>query len=377
MKAILTQTQRFYLGRLSLILVALALCFGCQNAESQEGKIVIPQSGNADTSLQASVKEARIQNAVATDSQETQSVLTKFIIPTNLRKKSRLEPSGAMWLEDIQRYLLISDDTGTRRHKDHAPWLFLMDRNGVVEETPILVRNAPKVSDLEAMAEREDGRLILISSQSESKKGKRPETRQQIWEVERKGREFTMLRHAAFYSILKRDLKPEEQQALGLSAKTKTGDWLLNIEGMAYRKNSLYFGLKEPVPQTGALIWHLSDLDRFLSEGKLSSGQLSLFATVDLGNVRGRHAGISSMTFDKQGRLWMASTVAALDKEYQQGSVNLIREFTAGRIVATRKAVFPGYKPECLCLVPGGGMTVIFDEGQDTPLFTTIRIDNP
>ncbi|MFA6033529.1 MAG: hypothetical protein WC889_11575, partial [Myxococcota bacterium] len=53
--------------------------------------------------------------------------MTPVTVPEELHRRSSFEPSGMTWLSDIDRYLVVSDDTA-KGSPGHTPWVFLMDR---------------------------------------------------------------------------------------------------------------------------------------------------------------------------------------------------------------------------------------------------------
>ena len=55
-----------------------------------------------------------------------------------LARTSMPEPSGIVWSPTLSRYLIISDDTGSKESgTNHAPWLFAMNREGVFDPAPM------------------------------------------------------------------------------------------------------------------------------------------------------------------------------------------------------------------------------------------------
>src|SRR2546423_864137 len=50
------------------------------------------------------------------------------------------EPSAVIWSAQLQRYLVVSDDTGLReRGTYHAPWLFTMNAKGELDAEPLRI----------------------------------------------------------------------------------------------------------------------------------------------------------------------------------------------------------------------------------------------
>ena len=97
----------------------------------------------------------------------------KLHIPDSLRSLSRFEPSGLTWFAGLNRFVVISDDTGQKNKNDHAPWLFTMDRHGRVDSDPLVIEGIDAVNDLESITRSADGSVYVLASQSYSKKDKR------------------------------------------------------------------------------------------------------------------------------------------------------------------------------------------------------------
>jgi multidrug efflux pump subunit AcrA (membrane-fusion protein) len=297
-------------------------------------------------------------------------------LPDALRARTRFEPSGVLWLADIERFLVISDDTGLPGSDDHAPWLFLMDRDGVVDDQPVVIAGITGINDLEAvtvMGPVADGRLLLVSSQSLSSRDRRPSTRQLLIEVVRSGRTFTVKRQVEFLTALTATETPDGLARLGLGAQSPGGRLLLNIEGAAWRDGALYLGLKQPVGSAGAAIWRVTDVESMLS-GVLRPGQVVPYATLDLGPG----AGISDLLFAADGRLLVLSTIPD-GGAAQRGALHVVAGDLAGTPTARLLATWPGWKSEGIAVLPGapGRYAVVFDAGAETPRWVTVTVPAP
>ncbi len=289
----------------------------------------------------------------------------KVQLPRRLWMRTRFEPSGLLWLEDIDRFLVISDDTGCRGRDGHAPWLFLMDKDGLVEPEPVRLIGVDEIDDLEAVADRGDGIIYLLSSQSLNKRGKRRAGRQYLLEVERQGRRFAVLRRVELFSLLVESYGEAGLARLGLTQRTGDGKLVLDVEGMVYRDGCLYLGLKEPVGEDGAFIWRITDLDRVFSGSRLAPDQVSIYARVDLGGRGGLPAGISDMVLDEAGRLLILSTLVGAADSEQAGGCFVVDDFHRGRLNARQIFSFPKLKPEGICRIGAGRFRIVFDTGTD------------
>jgi multidrug resistance efflux pump len=327
-------------------------------AEAQPSKETVPVQTSRPSSIQTRTRES----------------LPQIQVPETLMKQTNVEPSGVVWLADIDRYLIASDDT-TRGKKKHAPWLFLMDGQGRMEPTQILLSGINELNDIESVAMRADGLLYLVSSQNISKKGNRPESRQHILKVQRSGRDFRVVGTVDFYSALVKSYAPEQLSALGLGEKAEDGELILNIEGSAWLNGDLLLGLKEPRPADGAVIWRLKNPDRLIEKAALEPGQLTLFGKVNLVTTDGRSGSISDLVVgDDQQLLALSSIPHASDSE-QMGGLYRLDKTDSGSITATLLFAFPRLKPEGVCALGNGRYTVVFDTDNTLPIpYLTVEV---
>jgi multidrug resistance efflux pump len=287
--------------------------------------------------------------------------LEDIAIPKQLKKRSNFEPSGLVWLRDIERYLVVSDDTGTPAHNRHESWLFLMDRDGAIEADPIMLVGAGEMDDVESVCMRDDGAIYLISSQSMNKNGDLPVSRQMLFQVKRSDRKFTVE-----YSVPLRSL------LAGMPGGEIMDTADLDIEGSAYRDGSLYFGLKSPRESASAIIWRMTDPDAFFSRRALAPGQLTRYGAVDLGHDG---AGISDLAFDQQGRLIILASPVD-DRQAKHGLVLVVDQVKAGPMTARCVATFAKRKPEGIAETEDGNWAIVCEEGINSdPSWLTTRID--
>lgn len=277
-------------------------------------------------------------------------------VPAELKARSRFEPSGVVWLADIERYLVVSDDTGFKDRDNHAPWVFFMDRAGQVEPEPVTVKGLESVNDLEAVTLADRDILYLVTSQSVNRSGNRPAARQLLVRVKRTGRRLEAVGSVQLLPRWKEVLKGGEQEAL-------------DVEGIAWRDDTLYFGLKQPLGPDGALIWKMKRVDALFTAAAVRPGTLSLHAAVDLGSFQGRRAGFSELAFGPDGGLYALSTIPGAVGSEQEGAFLRLGPGRDNRMDARVLARFQGLKPEGLCATGRDGFLIVFDTGEDTPLF--------
>ncbi|MCW5981108.1 MAG: HlyD family efflux transporter periplasmic adaptor subunit [Bryobacteraceae bacterium] len=289
-------------------------------------------------------------------------------VPGGLLDRSRFEPSGIIWAERLQRYILVSDDTGLESANDNAPWVFTMSRDGEVDAEPLVIEGVEAVNDLEALASAPDGTIYLIASQSVNRKGKRRPARTVFVQARLEGRSLKVVRRVFLHQLLAEAAarEPALLGRLGLTSRPDTGPWL-EAEGLACRGNEVFLGLKDPLDGSGkALILRIADPDRLFREGSLAG--LTLWSKTSL-PVEGRPAGISGLLFLDDGSLLMAAT------NDHGGALFHARRPGGPELEAEQIASYPGLKPEGLCLSPEGDkLIVIFDRQDETPLWARLEI---
>ena len=293
-------------------------------------------------------------------------------VPRGLKQRTRFEPSGCAWLGDIGRALVVSDDTGVRGDEsDHAPWVFLLDRDGKVHGQPLVVQGVERLNDLEAVASDGGSTLYLVSSQSQSKKGRRPRERRLVIRVERKGETLVAVAQRELLDAIVSSYDQEQLAALGLRAHDV--DWAreLDIEAAAFVGGALLLGLKSPQSADGAILWRLDGLDEFFAGKRLRRGQLRRVATVDLG----AGAGFSGLAKLSRDTFLALSTVAHPSETLpQRGRVYFLRLGRGGEVQAKLLYEYEGLKPEGVCPMPDNKALIVFDQGARAPLFAIIKV---
>ncbi len=302
--------------------------------------------------------------------------LNEMHVPESIWKMSRFEPSGIVWVPEIEKYLIVSDDTGIEDTKsDHAPYVFLMDEKGVVETQPFRLSGIHQVNDLESVTSIGNNQYIFCSSQNISKRGKRPQNREYLLLVERNNSGFKVIKKVNLLSLIERSYSSAEQAQLGLIRKEKDGRLIINIEGIAFQDNTLLIALKEPSLNGRAILLQLSDMESIFDIQRLYSNQLSLFGTVNLGSYKGKSATFSDIHIKSDGVIYALSTIADVSDDIQMGTFHRIEKQSNGKLKADAIARFPNMKPEGICLDPYQQFFVVVDCDNRTPLFCTLDVE--
>lgn len=284
-------------------------------------------------------------------------------VSSELLARSRFEPSGLVWVPALDRYVIVSDDTGTKAENDHAPWLFTMTAEGAVDPQPLVVGGIAELNDIESIAADAEGGLWLMSSQSVSQKGKRPASRSQLVHVAI-GKAGGLLADKVidFAGLL--DAAPAATRAALGVLDTRS----LDIEAMAIQGGAVYLGLKAPVDGDGnARIWKIGAPAKLLA-GDLAGAQLSLWSKVKLtveADGRTVPAGIADMVFWDATTLVLGVTASGIDAKTQSGAV-YVATAAGGTLAPKHLRTFGGLKPEGLARTPrGDALAVMFDRGAE------------
>ena len=276
-----------------------------------------------------------------------------IVVPAALKSRSRFEPSGVVWVPALDRYVVVSDDTGHRKADEHAPLLFTMDREGRVDEVPLRIEGLDEIRDVESIAPAPDGGLYVLSSLSYSRKGRRDRSRTLFVRVALAEGRATV---AGAVSLA--PLFPERG---------------VEIEGMtASADGGLFLGLKAPLTPAGeATIWYVGDPDALLTTGDPAKAKLRVWGTVPLQVIAdGAPApgGISEL-LELPDRSLLVAATASLSAEPEQQDGILVHVPGHDRLSnPLTVATFPGLKPEGLSLSPDGeGIVIVFDTGEEVP----------
>lgn len=315
--------------------------------------------------------------------------VSRLTVPPALARRTRIEPSGLLWIPGWQRYLVVSDDTGTKERDDHAAWVLSLDAAGAFDPTPVLLEGLPEVNDLEAVARCGDG-IYLLSSQSSSRRGRRPLARQLL--VRAQATPGPTLRAEGAVPLLQAITRAAAGEgggawlsSLGLPADPATLQrapsgpdvpQVLDIEGLACVDGALLVGLKEPLDATGAaLLWRLQRPGELVTSGTLTRAQLAPFGRVRLPEpiTGAEHAmGIAGLMESPSGGLLVTSTLSAPVGGVMVGALWSLPALPADPAAETPVRllqVFPGLKPEGVAVAPGGATVIVFDRGSQPPLW--------
>lgn len=273
-----------------------------------------------------------------------------------------IEASAVLYLKDLNRYLILSDDT-----PGNQPLLFLMNPAGrITNEARVM--DLGKINDMEALAQNEEGKIYIAASQSHNKKGKQKRERRLLIRVKRQGLKFTLEASVDLHTLLQKAAEHAPQKPWVSFLLAGAAKRAIDIEGVFIRKGALYLGYKAPFLDGQSAILKIDQIDKVLDAAKLSPAAVSLFKTVRLGPVPGskQRQRISDL-FSRKDELFITSTTkkggALWRMTINTGALKLLASFT-------------GLRPEGIAATPKEDtLVLVFDQGDSAPSrFLSIKV---
>ncbi len=270
-------------------------------------------------------------------------------------KTKRIEASAIVRLKDMDRWLVLSDDT-----PDKEPLVFLMDARGNITKE-CLIRGLKEIDDMESAAVGDNGILYIASSLNANKKGKLEKSRKLLISVKREGDNFTLIRKADLYDLLEdsAERNPNEDWAQFVLSAMKDGS--LDMEGMFYRDGALYLGFKSPLDAGCSVVLKIDRIEEMLRKEKLDEGQVSVWKKIMLkADETSQQEHISDLFYHK-GTVYVTGTLP----EKSGGSLWRLDEDSENM---TRIKHFEGLRPEGIA--EGNdpdSLMIVFDQGKNNP----------
>lgn len=285
-------------------------------------------------------------------------------IPSAVTKRFSFEPSGAIYLDDLKKFLVISDDTD----KQKSATLFLVNPNGHVDEQTMIVPGLDKVSDFESISQN-DSHIYLMTSQGVTKKGKDKEERNLLVRFKRSGLTLSGTESVNFKPLLMKAIEGSaDKKVKDIFGKVKAKD--IEIESHFMMGADLFVGFKEPLTaDSQSIILKIKDFDSVFAKKSLSADQVSLWNTIDFKKVDGLPHRISDLT-RIEGVLY-ASTVC---KDEDCGAIWKLAEAN-GTVSPQLVRFYKNVKPEGIAFnTKDKSLFITFDEKNDTAQFASINL---
>lgn len=275
------------------------------------------------------------------------------------------ELSGLVWCPPLERYLVVSDDTGLdERGTRRAPFLLAMTAEGRLDEAPVPIEGTDGLDDAESIADGPEGTYFLVTSHAPNRKGRLRPARRQLLHLRLEARSLVVVGRADLTRLAGGTL----QERLGVAP-----DASLDIEAVAFAEGAVYLGLKAPLSTSGqAYLARVEDAVRQLATGRVRAKSVSRWASPAL-CVEGVCQGIADLLLRPDGA---ALVVANAPKGSPDDGGGALWRLTRGRPPELLRR-FPGLRPEGLALGPRGALAVVFDRREEVPWWVELPLPGP
>ena len=290
-------------------------------------------------------------------------------VPEVLKDRLKFEPSGLIYLPDLRKYAVVSDDTDD----DDTPYIFLMNSDGTIETRALRINGLDKIADVESISTDDKGQIYVLSSQGENSSGKAQASRSKLVQVRRDGASLiavkSMILRPSLIAAVKASTAPELQ-----SIKNKIEDEL-DVEASMIRDGQLIIAFKQPLDDKGrSFLLSLGSVEKILAAGKISPKDLSVWKTIAFG--------APSQGTGKKNKKRITDVVAIDDHRLlisttskDHGKVGAVWMIDGKSSAPTLVHEFPSYSPEGLAYdAAAGELMIVFDEGSDDAHFAKIKI---
>lgn len=299
--------------------------------------------------LQSFVAKADPSVARRVNPATTMSQPQQVKVAPGLRNLVHLELSGASYMEDMKKYLVVSDDPG----KKNPPYLFLLNDDGEVEEPPLPIPGVKKMKDAESISS--EGEYSYVMSSLWAKGHERKEAGSQFIRFRRKGLEFSATEVIDFAGILRKLLFASRDPVVLELMRHK--DRPIEVEAHAVLQGDLYLALKAPLlDNDDSVILRIRDVSRLFEKNGADS-TIEPWKKLRFSEEGHR---VSDLVF-AHGTIYMTTT----RKKQDGGSL-----WKLGHADVTPKLVrqFPSLRPEGVAYNPQKQLLLVtFDGGNEQP----------
>lgn len=283
----------------------------------------------------------------------------KIKIPPSLKYQSNIEASAALFLDDIDKYLIVSDDT----HKKQ-PVLFLMNSMGQVYGD-FLIDGLDKINDMESITADSLGRIYIASSQSINKNGKLPESRKLLIRIRRENESFKLDNSIILIDLIETVALKNSQSEWAKFIIQGLSDNTIDIEGIFYKSGAIYLGFKQPLLDNHAVILQINHIDYAFENKIIRSEDITVWQKLLLkDSLSGAYCGISDMMLQDE-HLYLLTCAERKGNPLNSGGLWL---FNTKSGILSHQRMFKGLRPEGIAYdKKRGEYLVAFDNGSDYP----------
>jgi multidrug resistance efflux pump len=293
-------------------------------------------------------------------------LLKDITFSVDMKNRPAIEASGALFIADLDKYLIISDDTENKK-----PTLFLMNAAGAIEKEATIA-GLDAINDMESVAPGDGKVIYILSSQSYTKKGALPASRRLFIRVLRDADHFTLTGKIALVDLLQKAAQKDTAAEWARFITTAIADSTMDIEGLAFRQGSVFLGFKDPKIDGHAVILAITGIDAVFDKQDLPAAGVRLWRKLDLKDApTGAPCGISDLVF--YGDL-LYGLATAERGEQNLGLLWCCQNDTAQPQIRQR---FDGEKPEGIAIdTSRREMLITFDNGSKRPSqLLTLKVD--
>jgi hypothetical protein len=284
-------------------------------------------------------------------------------INTDAVSASSIEPSGIIYMEEMNKYIFISDD-----NPNSLPLLYVMDEKGIVESNPRKVVGLGKMKDVEGITRDEEGYIYLVSSLSKSKKGKTSKFRSILAKIKFENNEFKLISKVNLLKKLKSVVKDQTDKDWAKVLLNSRNKIKTDVEGIAVQNNTLYLGLRNQIGKRNKVaIIAIQNVDEIFTKNELNAGDIDLFSFFKLPANRksDKHEGISALIVNKDEILF----TTANNKNSSMGRVlSMAHGDLTGKTIKEIK-FYEQNRPEGLTINQDKLIVVFDNNDEDADLF--------
>ena len=235
-----------------------------------------------------------IQQALAEnfDQELVEFEVNDITLQATLNEGIKFKPSGLIYLSDLKKYLVTSNNDQR---------LMLMDDQGNLSSQILSISGLDEISDLQSIST--DSKFIyLLSSQSAKINGVREKNRELFLKLSREGFNLKLQDSVQLRPLLVKamaDSNDEKLKSLAMQI-SKNGDDL-EIQAHSIQNDVLYLALKQPRSLNKIFFLQLKEFSRLFSEKKILPRNLSIWVQLTLpGAVASNEYSVSDLTLNQK-----------------------------------------------------------------------------
>lgn len=329
-------------------------------------KVQIQPPTFASVGFSTALAEPKVEKAPASAAGPVAAVGEPEIIelPASVKARSKFEPSGILYLPDLRKFAVISDDTDD----EDQPYVFLLNPDGTLDTNILLVNGLSKISDVESIASENEKEFYLVSSMTKNSKGNRKKGRTLISRVRREGTLLTAVKTVSLRDSIVAALHSSPLASLrGLQSQFEDD---LEIEATLIQGGKFIAALKHPLDEQGrTLVLDLGSISDIMTRGRVLAKDVSIWKTLTFPLFNSKSVHVTDLVPLDEGRF----AISTMSKGH--GKTGRVWLLDAKSEEPTLLATFPAYTPEGLAFEPKSReLMVVFDEGSDDARFIKIKI---